>query len=563
MVDVFIANTAAEVDNEFLTRRDQPQTWTQPQTFPSGTALAPSVVVGVSGNGLFENNGELHYGTAGNDRGELIGKNEVSAPGTILGQLVYWNQNILRWQFTPNRLVSDDGSQLQPVAGITGPVEFDDAITGATSFVTAGDVTASSFIGAALVIDGKSAVGSAVLDLRVGGFVPAQFTTSSYWANGLRGMLLGTDAAAAFDVSAAAPFFRAGASAATDGEVRLSGVGRLVGTNVAADANIDVVGVDADLVFAGDAARGFQARGNAHGFFGTAPVGQPAGVTAAAALEALGLATGVVLPVINFTDLAGVIADGQVPASAVTQHQAALAIDWAQLFGTQPPPIAHDQPFTSITGTNADAQVIVSNVAQHEASLSIGWGQLTGVPATFPPDIHGSSHSTGGADLVTLDRIVDSGGDWRLDVNGQGMTLTVTGANDQRRFTGCGRIYLETHEGGLSGTFQSRGGSWPSGQNGYLRGFASSGGNGFRVTFSNGVGGSVQVNSFADEEEGVAETPTDYVETELFNLQDRQAQILQALADASIPLPGLLTPNPYAVHAARPRTIPKQPGLTP
>lgn len=49
-----------------------------------------------------------------------------------------------------------------------------------------------------------------------------------------------------------------------------------------------------------------------------------------------------------FTKLTGVIADGQVPESAVTQHEAALSIGFAQL-----------------TGQIADGQVPASAVQQH------------------------------------------------------------------------------------------------------------------------------------------------------------------------------------------------------
>ena len=391
MPDVFILNTAAEVEDEFLVRRDQPQTFTVPQTFPSGTVIAPGIVVGAAGVGLLEDSGELHYAVGGVDRGELIGKNEVAAPGVILGQLVFWNQNILRWQQTPNRLVSDDGSQLQPVAGITGPVVFDGPLSGISALESDGLIDGGAEVHAqrlevgpgpefdAFFAGGLPLVGYQGLEARFGGVQTAGFTQVALYADGLRGLLIDTNQEGFFDVSASAPFFRAGGSVATAGEFRLGPAGQLVGTNGAQDANIVVAGVAADVVQLGDAARALALRGTAHGFFGSAPVAQPDGVGAIAVLESLGLAVNVPVPVVNFTDLTGVIADGQVPESAVTQHQAALAIDYAQLFGAQPAPIGH--------------------AATHELGgsdvLTIDWSQLDNVPAEFPPELHTHTYLVG------------------------------------------------------------------------------------------------------------------------------------------------------------------------
>lgn len=86
---------------------------------------------------------------------------------------------------------------------------------------------------------------------------------------------------------------------------------------------------------------------------------------------------------LDFSDLAGSAGDGQIPESAVTQHEAALTIDWTQLT-TVPatfPPAAHTHDAGDITtGTFADALVAESNVTQHEAALTIDWTQLTSVP---------------------------------------------------------------------------------------------------------------------------------------------------------------------------------------
>lgn len=258
---------------------------------------------------------------------------------------------------------------------------------------------------------------------------------------------------------------------------------------------------------------------------------------------------------LDFTDLSGVAANAQIPVGAVTQHQAALAIDWAQLVGTQPPPVAHDQAFTTITGQNADAQVALSNVVQHQAGLSIGWAQLTGVPATFPPSAHAASHGAGGADPVTLP-VISTAGEYELRITSQGFSCTPLGANDQRRWGGAGRIYHGVHEGGLSGTSQYEAGSWPNAQSGWLRIYSSSGGNGFRVTFGNGGQESVQTSGFADEEEGVAETPTDYLMQEVFRLQDQVATLYATLASQPIPIIVPVVPDPYAAQSARTRKPP-------
>lgn len=62
----------------------------------------------------------------------------------------------------------------------------------------------------------------------------------------------------------------------------------------------------------------------------------------------------------------GVLADGRVQASNVTQHQASIAIAATQV----------------TSGSLADARVQQSNVTQHQAALSINYSQLTG---TAPP----------------------------------------------------------------------------------------------------------------------------------------------------------------------------------
>lgn len=75
----------------------------------------------------------------------------------------------------------------------------------------------------------------------------------------------------------------------------------------------------------------------------------------------------------NASDLnAGTLADGRVAQSNVTQHQAALSLAATQL----------------VSGVLANARVQESNVTQHEAALSIDWMQLTSIPSTFAPAAH-------------------------------------------------------------------------------------------------------------------------------------------------------------------------------
>lgn len=63
----------------------------------------------------------------------------------------------------------------------------------------------------------------------------------------------------------------------------------------------------------------------------------------------------------SFSELSGSVAAGQVPVTAVTQYQAALAIATTQL-----------------KGTVSNAQVPQSAVTQYQAALAIAWTQITG-----------------------------------------------------------------------------------------------------------------------------------------------------------------------------------------
>lgn len=77
-----------------------------------------------------------------------------------------------------------------------------------------------------------------------------------------------------------------------------------------------------------------------------------------------------------FADLTDSIADGQVPQSAVTQHQAALAITTSQV----------------TSGTFADARIAESNVTQHEAALAIAASQVAA--GTFQDGLYTFSRSS-------------------------------------------------------------------------------------------------------------------------------------------------------------------------
>lgn len=108
---------------------------------------------------------------------------------------------------------------------------------------------------------------------------------------------------------------------------------------------------------------------------------------------------------IAFTQLTGSIASAQVPVGAVTQHQGSLSIATSQLTGTLADArvaasnVTQHQASLSIatsqlTGSLPDARVAQSNVTQHQAALSIGWGQLTGIPGSFTPSAHNQDAST-------------------------------------------------------------------------------------------------------------------------------------------------------------------------
>lgn len=101
------------------------------------------------------------------------------------------------------------------------------------------------------------------------------------------------------------------------------------------------------------------------------------------------------VPVLGSIDasqvISGTFANARISQASVTQHQAALNIDWLQLTSVPSsfPPSAHNHNASDINaGTLADARVQQSNVTQHEAALNIDWMQLTSVPSTFPPADH-------------------------------------------------------------------------------------------------------------------------------------------------------------------------------
>lgn len=109
----------------------------------------------------------------------------------------------------------------------------------------------------------------------------------------------------------------------------------------------------------------------------------------------------------NASDLnAGTLADARVAQSNVTQHQAALALAATQLTSgvladarVQQSNVTQHQAALALAATQitsgvlANARVQQSNVTQHEAALDIDWLQLTGVPSTFTPSNHLTSGS--------------------------------------------------------------------------------------------------------------------------------------------------------------------------
>jgi hypothetical protein len=108
--------------------------------------------------------------------------------------------------------------------------------------------------------------------------------------------------------------------------------------------------------------------------------------------------------------ISGFVPDARISESSVTQHEAALLIDWMQLDNVPAtfPPSAHNHAASDInSGTFADARIAQSNVTQHEAALDIDWMQLTGVPSTFTP-----------ADHITESTWTPG------DFSGEGLTLT-------------------------------------------------------------------------------------------------------------------------------------------
>lgn len=116
----------------------------------------------------------------------------------------------------------------------------------------------------------------------------------------------------------------------------------------------------------------------------------------------------------------GTFANARIAQSNVTQHEAALQIDWIQIVNEPAtfPPSAHNHAASEVTsgtfsdariaqsnvtqhqaalslaatqlvsGVLANARVQQSNVTQHEAALDIDWTQLLSIPSTFTPADH-------------------------------------------------------------------------------------------------------------------------------------------------------------------------------
>lgn len=82
---------------------------------------------------------------------------------------------------------------------------------------------------------------------------------------------------------------------------------------------------------------------------------------------------------VSFADLTGQVSNAQVPQSAVTQYQAALAIAFTQLTGIAALGQIPSLPASQITsGTFANARISQASVTQFQAALAIAFTQLTG-----------------------------------------------------------------------------------------------------------------------------------------------------------------------------------------
>lgn len=104
----------------------------------------------------------------------------------------------------------------------------------------------------------------------------------------------------------------------------------------------------------------------------------------------------------------GTFDNARISQSSVTQHQAALAITASQMSDFNSSADAR----IAAASVNALADVTISSPATAQVlryngsawvNAALGYTDLTGVPSTFAPSAHNTSHQSGGGDAIKLD----------------------------------------------------------------------------------------------------------------------------------------------------------------
>ena len=145
---------------------------------------------------------------------------------------------------------------------------------------------------------------------------------------------------------------------------------------------------------------------------------------------------------------AGSILDARVPASAVTQHQAALGLSGAQITSGTVAAARVDNLDTAkiTTGTLADARVAASNVTQHAGSINIAdlGNVVTSLTVNNAVLKYNSTASQwqSAAFGIDIDPSPQLGGN--LDVNGHDIVST-SNANIDITPNGTGKVMLDSH----------------------------------------------------------------------------------------------------------------------
>ena len=145
---------------------------------------------------------------------------------------------------------------------------------------------------------------------------------------------------------------------------------------------------------------------------------------------------------------AGSIANARVPAAAVTQHQAALALGGAQITSGTVAAARVDNLDTAkiTTGTLANARVAASNVTQHAGSINIAdLGNVVTSLTTNNAVLRYNSTASqwqSAAFGIDIDLSPQLGGN--LDINGHDIVST-SNANIDITPNGTGKVMLDTH----------------------------------------------------------------------------------------------------------------------